>query len=184
MLVFNGLSDLQIILATVQYLSWWLEMLLRFLSALYTGTSTQQYMLLRSLSETFVEIAPTFASHRFITQQLTANRKPSYHSHFMYLGNLLLNGVLSVVWQRRIGKPTFNMSLLLIQSWRKQRTFQKIYNIPGLCGTANFKPFIAIFLMGCVTFHLLCIHKNISLITFDIHITWSSMPLNFKKIQR
>jgi len=79
-------------------------------------TSIQQYMFRRSLSETFVDIVPDFASHRFIMRQLTANRKPSYHSHFMYLGNLLLNGALSVVWQRRIGKPTFKMSLLLIQS--------------------------------------------------------------------
>jgi len=104
----------------------------------HSHTSIQQYMLLRSLSETFVEIAPTFTSHRFITRQLTADRKPSYHSHFMYLGNLLLNGALSVVWQRRIGKPTFKMSLLLIQSRRKLRTFQKIYSIPGVMHNSQF----------------------------------------------
>lgn len=101
-------------------------------------TSIQQYMFLQSMSETFVEIAPTFTSHRFITRQLTADRKPSYHSHFMYLGNLLLNGALSVVWQRRIGKPTFKMSLLLIQSWRKLRTFQKIYSIPAVMHNSQF----------------------------------------------
>jgi len=97
-----------------------------------------QYMFRRSLSETFMDIAPNFTSHRFIMRQLTANRKPSYHSHFMYLGNLLLNGALSVVWQRRIGKPTFKMSLLLIQSWRKLRTFQNIFNIPGVMHNSQF----------------------------------------------
>jgi hypothetical protein len=60
----------------------------------------------------------------------------------------------------------------------KFRVFQEV------CTTANFKPFIAIFLMGCVTFRLLSTHKHASLITFGhpYNLELHAVYRNLKKI--